>query len=235
MSGLHRNPRQPRLHVGARALAAVLLALSLAACAGVRVDPSPRLPQPLVQPMTARVGLVLEEELRRYQHEETRGGTNWKVALGPGHEEFFRTVMQSSFSTVEVFPALAGARGASGLQALFRPQIEQFSFATDKETGGEYWAVTIRYRIAVLAPDGDPVDYLTLTGYGSTRGGRAGSALTAATRSAMRDAAAKFLVQMPRLPLADKLRGGQALSTDDAPEVQVDIIEVVPIEEPGAP
>lgn len=239
MSGILRSAGQPPLHeaVGPgrlRALALLLAAGLLAACVGVQVKPMPNLPRPLLQPMPARIGLVLDEELRRYKHEETRGGSNWDIALGPGHEAFFRSIFGASFDSVQVFTDPAAARTASGLQSVFRPEIEQFSFATDDETGGQYWAVTIRYRIPITAPDGAPVDVLTLTGYGSARGGRSASALTRATQSAMRDAAAKFLVQMPNQPLARKLVAGEALTADDAVTAQVDVVETVPIE-PIAP
>lgn len=240
MSGLRRSARQPSLFrtLTPRRLRAASLAglvLLLAACGSVDVKPMPGLPRALVQPLQARVGLVLDEELRRYVHEETRGNSSWKVELGPGHDEFFRSVLGTSFSSLEVFPDQAAARAARGLQAIFEPEIEQFSFATDDETGGEYWAVTIRYRIAILGQQGEAIDNLTLTGYGSNRGGRSANALTRATRSAMRDAAAKFLVQMPRLPLAQKLIAGQVLTAADAAAAQVDIIEVVPIEPTAAP
>jgi hypothetical protein len=235
MSGLRRSARQSPL-LGRlalhrlRATSLAGLALLLAACGSVQVKPMPELPRALVQPLQARVGLVLDEELRRYRHEETRGNSTWKVDLGPGHEELFRAILGTSFSSLEVFPDQAAARAASGLQTIFEPEIEQFSFATDDETGGEYWAVTIRYRIAILGQAGEEIDNLTLTGYGSTRGGRAEKALIRATRSAMRDAAAKFLVQMPRQPLAQKLIAGQVLTAADAAAAKVDVIEVVPIE-----
>jgi hypothetical protein len=239
MSRLHRSPRQPHLPVAAsrrRAAAPWLAALAvlLAGCGGVQVKPMPELPRALVVPMQARVGLVLDEELRRFDHEETRGNSNWKVELGPGHEELFRGILAASFGSVEVFQNTAGARGASGIQTLFHPQIEQFSFATDDETGGQYWAVTIRYRIGILGKDGEAIDALTLTGYGSARGGRAASALTRATRSAMRDAASKFLVQMPRQPLVQKLVAGQVLTAADAAAALVDVVETVPIEPESA-
>jgi hypothetical protein len=200
----------------------------------VQVQPRPGLPRPLLQPMQARVGLVLDEELRRYVHEETRGGGNWKVDLGPGHEELFQDIFGASFNSLEVFRDAAAARGAAGLQSVFQPRIEQYSFATAEETGGQYWAVTIRYRIAIATPDGEAIDALTLTGYGSARGGRAANALTRATRAAMRDAAAKFLVQMPRQPLAQKLAAGGTLTAADAAAAQVDVVETVPIEPPSA-
>jgi hypothetical protein len=203
--------------------------LLLGGCGGVQVRPQPALPQPLLAPMTARVGLVLDEELRTYIHDETRGGTHWKAELGPGHDQLFRTIFGASFATLETFDNAAAARGKS-LQAIFRPQIQQFSFATDDETGGEYWAVTIRYNIVVSSSEGEVVDNLSLTGYGSSRGGRAANALTSATQAAMRDAAAKFLVQMPALPLGRKLANGDMLTPSDAPRAQDDPIGIVPID-----
>lgn len=205
-------------------------ALLLAACGGVQVRPEPALPVPLLQAIQARVGLVLDEELRTYKHDETRSGTRWQVDLGPGHEQMFRRVFESSFETLQVFQTAAAARGAANVQAVFRPRIEQFSFATDEETGGEYWAVTIRYNIVLSAADGAVIDTLSLTGYGSSRGGRAANALTRATHAAMRDAAAKFLVQMPRLPVARKLAAGEQLTPEDAAVSNADVVETVPIE-----
>jgi hypothetical protein len=205
--------------------------LLLAACGGVKVRPDYDLPKPLMQPMTARAGLVLDESLRRYVHEETRAGSNWKIDLGPGHEKLFRSTFGASFQSLEVFNDLAAARAATGLQAIFEPSIEQFSFVTARETSSSYWAVTLRYRILVLDPAGEQVDALTLNGYGSALGtrGTEGS-LIAATHSAMRDAASKFLVQMPRQTLAQKLVAGQPLSSADRAVVKVDIVEAVPIE-----
>lgn len=224
------------MSVAARRIGLLLAALALSACGGVQVRPLPGLPQPLLSPMPARVGLVLDADLRNYLHEETRGGSAWKVQLGPGHEELFRSMMGASFDNVAEFQSPEAARAASGLQTIFRPYIEQFSFATAQETGGQYWAVTLRYRIGINSPTGESIDTLTLTGYGSARGGRAANALTRATRAAMRDAAAKFLVQMPRQPLAQKLRDGEVLSVADAAAALVDLIETVPIEpEPEAP
>lgn len=201
----------------------------LAGCGGVQVRPEPMLPEPLVVPMRARVALVLDDELTAYVHEETRAGTSWKVELGPGHQRLFRDVFRATFSEVAELSNAAAARGTD-LQVVFRPRIEQYSFVTADETGGEYWAVTIRYIISLTTTSGEPVDNLSLTGYGSTRGGRAASALTRATLAAMRDAAAKFLVQMPRLPVGRKLAAGEVLAPGDAAEAGDDLIEAVPIE-----
>jgi hypothetical protein len=212
----------------------LLAPLLLAACNSVRVAPEGVLPKALVQPMQAHIGLVLDDELRHFKHEETRSSADWSVDLGPGHEQLLKAVFGASFASVDVFHNVDEARAASGLQGIFAPHIEQYSFASARETGGIYWAVTIRYRIGVLSPQGEPADSLTLTGYGSAGdAGRAAPSLVNATRAAMRDAAAKLLVQMPRQPVAERLVAGETLRAGES-TVAVDPIETVPIE-PVAP
>jgi hypothetical protein len=212
-----------------RPLAAALACL-LAGCTSVKVSPDAKLPRAVMQSMNVHAGLVLEQELRTYVHEESRGGGQYAVDLGPGHERMFKDVLGASIADLQVFNNVEAARAATGMQALFVPHIEQFSFATATETSGAYWAATIVYRISVLSPQGELVDTLTLTGYGSALGsGRSTLSLTAATQAAMRDAAAKFLVQLPRQALTRKLLAGQSLSAADASSAAIDAIELVPI------
>jgi hypothetical protein len=226
MSGLFRNTGRLTLR---QPLGLLLLCL-LAACNGVKVRPEQTLPHAAIQPANARAGLVLEQELREYSHAESRGGGDWTIELGPGHERLFTSVFSTSIANLQVFANLDAARAAPGLQALFVPHIEQYSFATAQETSGAYWAVTIRYRISVLSPQGDVVETLALTGYGSAPAARrSAESLTTATKAAMRDAAAKFLVQLPHQPLTQKLVAGQNLSAADASSVAVEVVELVPV------
>lgn len=214
-----------------RALIAIALLL-LAGCA-VKLRPEYRIPTPLLQPMTATAGLLLDESLRNYVHEETRAGGNWSIELGPGQQKLFRNVFDASFTSVQVFEDIDSARAADSLQVIFVPGIEEYSFISAKETQG-HWAVTIRYRIGVLDPQGTPVDTFSLIGYGSSIGEHGSEAsLSAATGAAMRDAAAKFLVQLPRQPLARKLASGQAVSIEDRAIAAADVVEMVPIDPPS--
>ncbi len=64
--------------------ALTVLALLLLAGCGVRMRPDYQMPQPLLQPMSAKVGLLLDEPLRRYVHEETRAGGNWRSISATG-------------------------------------------------------------------------------------------------------------------------------------------------------
>lgn len=207
------------------------LLLVLAGCGPVSIRPEQTLPKALMTPMTAQTGVVMTGELRNYRHEETRGGTDWKVELGPGHVRLVEQMFAASFSTARIFKSLEEARAGQNLDVLFLPRIEQYSFATARDTTGGYYAVTIRYRIDVYTPAGEEADSLTLTGYGSSLAkGGAGKSLERATVAAMRDAAAKFLVQLPRQPRIAALRDGKPL-TPGVPATEVDEIDTVPIED----
>jgi hypothetical protein len=219
---------------------AVLLA-ALAGCGGVQIKPEPVLPKALVRPLPARVGLVIQPEMRNLQHKETRWGVGWQVALGAGHVRLARDLFKSEFGEVVEFSDLATARAAPGLKAIFEPRIEQYSFATARETGGRHYAVTIRYRINLFAPDGTLADSYTLTGYGSAlaKGMSSGRPLERASRAALRDAAAKFLVQFPDQQAGKLLAKNEpvvaekaAAAGDSTPGA---VIEAVPIYEPKVP
>jgi hypothetical protein len=219
-----------------RLLAGAVALTSVAACGAISIKPDPVLPRPLLQPLPGSVGLVLPNELRNYVHKERRWGADWQIALGPGHVHLLRDIFKDSFRHVEEFKDLAAARAATGLNAVFEPLIDQYSFVTDRDTGGRYDAVTIRYRINLYTPQGEKVDTLTLTGYGSAlaKGMSSGTPLERATLAAMRDAAAKFLVQFPEQPAGQQLARGEPLSVQSAVATAVNLqIEAVPIEETG--
>lgn len=212
-----------------------LLMLPFAGCGGVKIAPQPVLPKALVQPVPARVGFVLPPDQKDYAHNETRGGVPWSVSLGEGQRKLAREVFKASFRAAEEFEDLEVAKRAAGLQGIFEARIEQYSFATARETGGDYVAVTIRYRILLRTPRGEPVDAYTLTGYGNSEAGGMSSStpLEMATRAAMRDAAAKFLTQFPEQPAAKVLASGQPLvaaaTGQGTPLATLQAIEAVPV------
>lgn len=198
------------------AAAAGTAAALLAGCGGVKIAPTPILPKPLVAKNPATIGVLLAPDMRSFVHAENRGGVPWSIDLAEGHRRLATEVMGAAFAEAREFDSLDAAKGAAGLAAIFEPRIEQYSFATARETGGDYVAVTIRYRINLLTPAGDAYDSFTLTGYGnSLAGGMSSSApLEEATRGAMRDAAAKFLTQFPLQDVAKRLQKGETLVVD---------------------
>jgi hypothetical protein len=235
-----RNPSSfactyPRICWRHARLAAVVAGVAmLTACGGVEIRPSAPLPKPLVVAMPAQVGVVIPGDMRNFTHNETRWGVEWNVALGEGHKNLMLEVLKHSFAGVKEFRDIDEARAVPGLKAIFEPRIEQYSFVTARETGGRYYAVTIRYRIDLFTPDGEKVDSLTLTGYGNSlaKGMSSGKPLEQASAAAMRDAAAKFLVQFPEQSVGARLARNEAIVVESkSATADAGGIETVPIEE----
>jgi hypothetical protein len=218
----------------------------LGGCAKVLVQPQGELPKPLVVATPVKVGVVITPETANYTHKESRASVDYEASLGPEHKHLVEAIFKAEFAEAKLFDSIDAARVEPGLKAIFEPRIEQFSFASAKETGGTYCAVTIRYQILIYAPDGQPVDTLTLTGYGSGPAPKIGNGeeeLGIATYAAMRDAAAKFLTQFQGLDVAKPLLASQALqpkvqpvpgSAEAAAADAVVAIEAVPINDPPA-
>jgi hypothetical protein len=221
---------------------AVSAAAVAAGCGGVQIKPQPILPKALIQTIPTRVGLVFPGDMRNFEHKETRWGVDWSIALGDGHSRLMRDIFKAEFDQVQEFQSLDDAKAAPGLKAVFEPRIEQYSFVTARETGGRYYAVTIRYRINLYTPTGEQADSFTLTGYGNAlaKGMSSGKPLEFASVAAMRDAAAKFLVQFPEQPAGAQLAKNEVVAVEkvatagSAAGSAADGIEAVPIEEPKA-
>jgi hypothetical protein len=220
---------------GAR-LAPLVVVGVLVACGDVSIRPEARLPKPLIIPIPADIGLIIPADTRKYVDRETRFGIDWKVDLGPGEVRLMQDTFADLFQHVEEFKNLESARTAKDLKALFETRVDQYSFVTARETGGRYYAVTIRYRINLYTPQGEKVDSYTLTGYGNSlaRGMSGARPLTLATIGAMRDVAAKFLVQFPEQPAGQQLGRNEPVVADKpASAAGADLIEAVPIDEPA--
>ncbi|HWM68453.1 MAG TPA: hypothetical protein VNO35_17810 [Steroidobacteraceae bacterium] len=216
--------------------APLLLVGAMVACGDVSIEPEAHLPKPLIIPIPVAVGLIIPSDTRKYVDKETRFGVDWKVDLGPGEVRLMRDTFGALFQHVEEFKNLESARAAKDLKALFETRVDQYSFVTARETGGRYYAVTIRYRINLYTPAGEKVDSYTLTGYGNSlaMGMSGGKPLTQATVGAMRDAAAKFLVQFPEQPAGQQLARNELVVPDKpASSAEAAQIEAVPIDEPA--
>lgn len=223
-----------RANAFVRLIAVATVTATLAACGGVQIKPEAALPKPLIVTMPAHVGMVMPNETRNYTHSETRWGVDWTVHLGEGHSKMMQEVLKDEFTDVKEYKDMEAARAAPDLKAIFEPLVENYSFVTARETGGRYYAVTIRYRINVYSPSGEKVDSLTLTGYGNAlaKGITSGKPLQMASVAAMRDAAAKFLVQFPDMSMGERLARNEAVTVETkVASSGTGGIETVPIEE----
>ena len=218
--------------------------LALGGCAKVAIRPEGDLPKPLIVATPSKVGVVITPDEASYTHKESRASVDYEADLGPSHKHLVKEIFEAEFAEAKMFDSVDAARAEPGLMAIFEPRIDQYSFANAKETGGVYCAVTIRYNIAIYAPNGEQVDTLTLTGYGSGPAPKIGNGeeeLAIATYAAMRDAAAKFLTQFQGLEIAKPLLASHPLEpkahpapgSPEAATVAAEMtIETVPINDP---
>ena len=138
-------------------IAPLALAVAVAACGPVNVATDSSVPVPLVDPMPITVGIYYSEDFSKASHNEERWGTDWKVELGPYHVRMADKLFASEFRETMRVEDLKSLPENPPYRAIIEPRIEQFSFASARETGGTYCAVTIRYNIVVYAPDGSIV------------------------------------------------------------------------------
>jgi hypothetical protein len=205
---------------------------ALAGCGDVEVAAESQMPTPLIDPLPITVGVFYSEGFSKYQHAEERWGVKWKAELGPYHVRMAERLFHAAFRELVPVTDLKALPANPPYVAIIEPRIEQYSFITPKDTGANYYAVTIKYRLNVLAPNGDQADSLTFTGYGSFKSGGVSttSPMVSATKAAMRDAAAKFLVQFPEQDVAKKLVAGTPLIEAAAP-----VAEAAPQNVPASP
>ena len=143
-------------------------ALMLGGCAAVAVRPEGELPKPLVVPTPAKVGVVVTTETGNYVHKESRASVNYEAQLGPSHKHIVEQIFKAAFTDAKMFDSVDAARLEPGLHGDLRAAHRAvFVRQLARNRRRVYCAVTIRYQILIYAPNGELIETLTLTGYGS--------------------------------------------------------------------
>jgi hypothetical protein len=191
----------------------VLAVSGIAACGAAKVKPALSLPRALITPINMNVGVFYAPEYRKFVHRETRWGSDWKISLGEEHVRMTDDLFAQAFTKTTPIKKYPTESSPAPVQAIIEPRIEQYSFITPRDTQGNFYAVTIKYRLNLDSPAGTLIDSYQFTGYGTAdgRGMAAERPMAAATTAAMRDAAAKFLVQFPEQASVRKLALGETV------------------------
>jgi hypothetical protein len=195
--------------------------LAAAGCGDIKVKAEPKLPPALVSRLPLTVGVYYSNSFRTYKHREERWGAGYEVDLGAGHVHLADQLFGLEFAGTVPVENLDAVPQNLHVAAIVEPRIERYSFLTSRDTNGQYFAVTIDYRLNMFNARGERIDSFTFVGYGSapSKGMSSSNPLEAATQSAMRDAAAKFLVQFPEQGTVKKLLAGETIAPLGAPTV----------------
>ena len=217
--------------------------LSLAGCGAVKLVARTNIPTPLVSRMPVAVALYMPKEFTGYVHKEERWSTDWNIDLGKAQTDGLTRLFNAMFErVVPVDSVNAGAQLGGDIRAILEPSVEEYAFVTPRDAGSPFYAVSIKYRVNVYAPDGRLADSWGFTGYGTwpSEGLSNSVPLTEATALAMRDAGAKLAVEfrdqavvrglMPDAPPATPEAVTPPASGDTpAPQAQAAPAEVSPV------
>lgn len=174
------------------------MVLALAGCGGVSLVATSNIPTPLVAKIPVTVALYMPKEFTGYVHKEKRWNADWNIDLGTAQSEGLNKLFNAMFErVVPVDSVNAGAQLGGEIRAILEPSVEEYAFVTPRDAGSPFYAVSIKYRINVYAPDGRLADSWGFTGYGTSpaQGLSSDLPLTQATAQAMRDAGAKLAVE----------------------------------------
>jgi hypothetical protein len=225
-ASLQRNERRTRAPRVGRACVSLVLLVGAAACAPTRFETATDVPPPLIEKIPIAIGVHMPLEFREQVYEEKRpgGGGQYKIGLGKAQSAGFQRILEAMFEKVVVVSSLASAgREAPGIRGVLQPELEDYAFVTPVDSGTQAYAASLRYTIRLFSPEGKLAESWSFTGYGSQPAsmfpGKGDEALQAATRLAMRDAAAKLAAEFREQAIARGLvsPGSAAAPTEVAP------------------
>jgi hypothetical protein len=176
----------------------LLAALGLTACTAVRLEPKQPLPPPLIDRLPIAVAASFPQEFSEFVHKERRQGVDYEAVLGPAHVDRFTALLEAMFErVVPVDEPAAAAALEPPVRLVVEPRFEEYAFLTPSDLAGDFYTVTIRYRVDVYTPAGERVDAYVFTGFGREKTGAFSGTepLARATQRAMRDAGAKFAIE----------------------------------------
>jgi hypothetical protein len=175
----------------------MLLIGVLAGCSSNVTLPTPTIPRPLTEKISASVGLRMPPNFQSFVHEEeVYGQSEWSIDLGNANAALFTQLFGFMFEKVTVL-APDDDPQALDIDALIEPSIDAFEFSIPNQSNAESFAVWVRYRLKVYDRAGTLVSNWPVSAYGKseTESLSKTEALKRAAILAMRDAAALIIMK----------------------------------------
>ncbi|MEZ5561623.1 MAG: hypothetical protein R3F27_01530 [Gammaproteobacteria bacterium] len=201
-----------------RLVAATLCLLFATACSQSLTVPD-RVPEPLVETLPLRAGLLYTPAFADYRHTETaEGKPAWDIGLGAAHVGLFDRLGKRLFRDTAHISTLPGAENPADFDVIIEPAIDAFEISLPDQSTSDQYAVWIRYTLRVYGPQGELIAAWKLSGYGEAGKStlKPASSMEQATVLAMRDAAATISIEFAGQPGIDELlREKSDASTDE--------------------
>jgi hypothetical protein len=197
---------------------------ALVGCSAVKVQPHTQLPPPLIEKLPVTVAVYFPAEFREYSYKERRNQVDYEFELGAAHVAKLSRLLQAMFTrVVEIDDPTQALSAAPDVKLVLEPRFEAYAFLTPRDMAGDFYTVTIRYRLDLYNPRGERVDGYVFTGYGRQKSSAMSGTepLVRATERAMRDAGAKLAVELPEQESVRRLLAGDELATQPDREQDV--------------
>ncbi len=203
-----------------RYLAITAAGLCAAGCATSAVTVSPDFPTPLIEPLPLRVGLILDDELRQYEHfEQLPRQASWTIRLGDANVAFLAPLFDTMFAETRSVTETTFAQALGSLDGVIRPTLEAFEFEVPVSTdrNEQFVEVWMQYNLELYDRNGELVIDWPVSGYGKAAMSRSRErSVSQATTIAMRDVGAAILTRFLEQPQVtfwfEEMRNDSALS-----------------------
>lgn len=183
--------------------------LAITACSSstqLQVSDEQRFPTPLVKPLPVAAGIYLDEVFKDYAYEEP--GAKGKppkvrIALGPAQTAMISAVLPQLFSNGQMVDAAEPSGLPADLELLIVPRLNDFQYATPKNTRSKVYEVWLQYEFDVYDRAGNSITVWKVPSYGKTPTGFLTSqadAFNVATQMALRDCGAAFATGIGEVP-----------------------------------
>ncbi|MEM7707390.1 MAG: hypothetical protein AAF358_17660 [Pseudomonadota bacterium] len=177
-----------------RLLFALLMALTLAGCAGTVVIEQ-EFPEPVVQPLPFSAGIYYSPQFSQYVYTEEEGKLTFE--LGTKQQAVYDKIFGALFEQTIAVPSPDQDNSSYGVDLVLEPVLEEYAFLSPAETATNFYAVSMKYQIRLYSDQGTIVGYWPFVAYGKDRKRfvNGNQSLGEATTLALRDAAAAMVSQ----------------------------------------
>ncbi len=212
------------VQTGAKRWSISLLAAVLCGCSA-SVPIEAEFPKPLIEPLALRVGVLLDEALSSFQHdEELPYSSTWSIQMGDAHIARFDPLFESMFVHTEPVTMIpVDTQSHELLDVVIKPVVDKFEFDVPQGSDAKFVEVWVRYHLQVYQPDGTFVMEWPVVGYGKAETGRMGNegslhrAAVRALREVGANVATEFATQPELSPWLEEPGNDMQISAEPSP------------------
>ena len=184
-------------------LAVCLAGMGVTGCSST-VPVEAEFPTPLIEPFNARVGVLLDQELRSFEYnEQIPQHSSWSIQLGLANVAMFEPLFDSMFAETQSIDQLPTENDVlENLDGIVKPAVDKFEFDVPRSSEAKFVEVWIRYRMELYQSDGTLITEWPVTGYGKAQAGKLGSSnsLRRAAVRALREVGANVATSFSNQP-----------------------------------